>query len=162
MKLLLCVDASGSSDKAISLVTELGLGHSKSVEVTLFTVCELLPEHVFEISATVGMHAKDLASAWSGKSKSLGEQALESAKAKLIAHGLPESAISLKIKVADATPESRQVAAAAGIINELQHGGYNMVVIGRRGARHMADSLVGSVAEKVIRAAAGKSVLLVD
>lgn len=162
VKLLLCVDASGSSDRAISRVTELGLGHSKSNSVTLFTVCESLPEHVFEISEKVGMHAKELASAWSLKSRSAGEQALAQAKAKLLESGLPESAIHIKLCVADATPESRQVAAAASLIEEMTSGNYNLVVIGRRGAKHLSENLIGSVADKVIRAASGRSVLLVD
>ena len=52
--------------------------------------------------------------------------------------------------------------AALAIIEEMQGGQYDLVVLGRRGASPAAESFVGSVTEKVLREARGKTVWVVD
>jgi hypothetical protein len=71
----------------------------------------------------------------------------------------------MKLVVREGRPEARKVVAALAIIEELNRGPYEIVCLGRRGtgaAGTAMSSFPGSVAEKVLRSAQGKTVWVVD
>ena len=83
-------------------------------------------------------------------------------KQALLKAGVASAAVQTKLQVTDCLPESKKVAAALAIIGEMQSGTYDLVCLGRGGATGLAASFIGSVAEKVLRAGQGRSILVVD
>lgn len=73
---------------------------------------------------------------------------MEQAAGRLIAQGMPEQNIRLKIQVC-----SMPVSITDLILGEMRDGGYGTVVVGRRGLSKREEFLFGSVSSKVVREA---------
>jgi len=163
VNVLICVDHSAASTKAVQFAAGLlGKSSQAGLSVTLLHVAELLPEFVLSDQPAPGMTSRALAETWGEKAQSQGRQLLESCQQTLTAAGVPQSGVQLKLLTKDCLPESRKVAAALSLIEEIQHGPYDVVCLGRRGASQLGSSFIGGVAEKVIRECQGKTVWLVD
>lgn len=162
MKVLLPVDRSEASSKAVQFVGKLLAGRSGQDQVTVYHVAEFLPEFVLTDLPEAGLTTRSLAERWATRAKTDGETLLAEQKQALIAAGLSADAVETKLELKDCLPESRKVAAALTIIGEMQSNAYDLVCIGRRGASVLSHSFIGGVAEKVLREAHGRSVLVVD
>jgi nucleotide-binding universal stress UspA family protein len=89
------------------------------------------------------------------KKKEIVEKALQEARNHLIKCGFDANNISIQsIK--------RNQGIARDIIKEAVSGGYDLVVLGRKGISGIKDFILGSVAQKVLHGVKGVSVLLVD
>lgn len=161
MKVLVCVDHSEASKTVVQKAGSL-LRSQSGDEIVLFHVAEFLPEFLLSDRPEGGMTSHSLAERWAARAKSDGEALLASAKDSVVGAGLAAEAVQTKLQLIDCRPESKKVAAALAIIGEMQAGSYDLVVIGRRGASDLSLSLIGGVAEKVLREAHGRSVLVID
>lgn len=161
MKVLVCVDHSEGSKKVVLKAGELLRNHAGD-QVTLFHIAEFLPEFLLSERPEVGMTSHTLAERWAARAKSDGEALLAGAKESIVGAGLAAASVQTKLQLVDCLPESKKVAAALAIITEMQSGNYDLVVIGRRGASELSVSLIGGVAEKVLREAHGRCVLVID
>jgi nucleotide-binding universal stress UspA family protein len=164
VNVLVCVDRSDASRKVVGFVAELlkGRGAAGQDRITLYHVAEFLPEFLLSDHPEPGMTSRGLAERWASRAKSDGERVLAERQQELIAAGLPAESVQVKLDLKDCLPESKKVAAALAIIEEMQGGNYDLVCIGRRGASELAVSFIGGVTEKVIREAHGRSMLVVD
>ncbi|WLD11481.1 universal stress protein [Planctellipticum variicoloris] len=163
VKVLVCVDHSDSSRRAVAFVGKVfGQGVASDLKITLFHVAEFLPEFVLTDHAEPGLTPRSLAAMWATRAKEDGEKLLEEQRGTLAAAGVPAGALESRLIATDCLPEARKVAAALTIIEEMQSGNYDVVCIGRRGASQISSSFIGGVAEKILREAAGRTVWVVD
>jgi len=161
VKVLVCVDHSETSKKVVQKAGTL-LRKAAGDQVTLFHIAEFLPEFLLSERPETGMTSHTLAERWAARAKDDGEALLARSKASIIEAGLTADTVQTKLQLIDCRPESKKVAAALAIIGEMQSGNYDLVVVGRRGASDLSLSLIGGVAEKVLREAHGRSVLVID
>ena len=89
------------------------------------------------------------------KKKEVVKEALEKARQKLIQHGFDEKRIKTKIV-------ERKKGIARDIIAEANSGGFDLVVMGRRGLSGIMEFIMGSISQKVLHGVDKASVLLVD
>lgn len=165
MKVLLTLDQSPASEKTVSFVGQVfGKSSQPGLEITLFHVAEAPPEFITSRSQPAsGDNAfQKVADEWVRENQAAGERLIAQAQQKLVAAGLPASALKSKLVSRDARPEARRVVATIAIIDELKSGGYDVIVVGRRGNSASVTTLFGSVAEKVARECHGKTVWIVD
>ena len=163
VNVLICVDHSAASTKAVQFAAGLlGKSSLSELSVTLLHVAELLPEYVLSDQPAPGMTPRTLAEAWGERAQQQGQQLLDLHQQTLTNAGIARTSLHSKLLTRDCLPESRKVAAALTLIEEIQQGPYDVVCLGRRGASHLGSSFIGGVAEKVIRECQGKTVWLVD
>lgn len=165
MKILLAIDPSEASRKAVEFTGKaLGPSGGKGCSITLLHVVDSLPDFILtgaknpQTASAYQQVAKD----WSTASRGEGEKLLVQYQKQLEAAGIPNSALSTRLVVKEALPESKKVVAALTIIDEMKSGGFDVVCLGRRGASAASGSFPGSVAEKVLREAQGRTVWVVD
>ena len=87
---------------------------------------------------------------------------LTESRESLIQAGISAPAIATKLGRKESRPDATRVVAAIAVIEEMQQGNYEIVVIGRRGASATIPTLVGGVAEKIAREAHGRTLWIVD
>ena len=168
MNILLTIDRSPASDKAVRFVADVfGRAGRDDLQVTLLHVAESPPDELLFVTGDPSKQAqyRKLAEELEQSSRTEGERLLAEKQQALVASGLPSAAVHTKLIVRDCRPEARKVVAALAIIEEMQHGPYDVICLGRRGtgaAGAAMSSFPGSVAEKVLRAAPGKTVWVVD
>lgn len=165
MKVLVAVDATGGSAKSVAFVAKLLCGRTDSqLSVTLFHVVESLPEYILSKSGqdSSGSATWQVVDEWAQTNRSEGEKLLEAQSQALAAAGVAAAQIKTKLCQKECRPESERVVAALAIIDEMQQGDYDLVVIGRRGDSAAIPTFLGGVAEKVTRAANGRTVCVVD
>lgn len=161
MKVLLAVDDSVGSHKAVKAVARLLKG--VPTEMTLIHVTEKLPYFVMQQAASQGagnMFAK-VVDEWARENDHRGHALLSNCKDQLVEAGFAADKISCQLSTVEAIPEARRVADARTIIDTMQSGDFELVVLGRR---EDPDALpfVGSVAQKVLNEAGGRTVWIVD
>lgn len=165
MNILLAVDHSEASRKAVAFVGEvLGKANSGGVAVTLLHVVESLPDYLLNrvTDESVSAADKQVAREWTENDRAKGEELLAESKRSLVGQGVGETTIETKLLVKSGTPEAKKVVAALAIIEQMKQGPYDVVCLGRRGSEAAEGSFLSSVAEKVLREAAGKTVWVVD
>jgi nucleotide-binding universal stress UspA family protein len=165
VKVLLAVDHSDLSRDAVAFVGKvLGKSQIPGLEITIFHVVESLPEFILSRSRqgeSSGAFTK-VAEEWVESNRATGEKLLGETQESLAAAGIPKSQIQTKLMEKESRPEARRVIAALGIIEEMQQGSYDVIVVGRRGTSRAFETFLGSVAEKVAREAHGKTLWIVD
>jgi nucleotide-binding universal stress UspA family protein len=165
VKVLVAVDDSEVSRKAVAFAGKLlGPRTISDCDVTLFHVCESLPEFILARTAAGEENSafRQVAAEWARTGRTLGEKLLEEQALTLVAAGIPPEKVNVRLCQKESRPESRRVVAALAIIEEMKQGGYDLVVIGRRGTSASIESFLGGVAEKIAREARGCSVCIVD
>lgn len=162
MKVLLAVDASPVSRKAVEFVGQIfGARQNKDLSIVVLHIVESLPEYLVQKSAATGAF-QQVAAEWAASNLAAAQTLLSETQTALQSAGVVGSVITSKIISRESRPESSRVVATLAIIDEMKSGGYDLVVLGRRGNSANVESLIGSVAEKVARAANGVSVCIVD
>jgi nucleotide-binding universal stress UspA family protein len=163
VNVLICLDHSASSRKAVEFAGRvLGKASIAGLSVTLFHVAELLPEYLLTDQPAPGLTSRELAKMWEERARGQGERLLQENRQFLIQAGLPREAVREKLSTTSCLPEAKKVASALAIIDEVTSSPYDVVCLGRRGATELKSSIIGGVAEKVIRECQGKTVWLVD
>jgi nucleotide-binding universal stress UspA family protein len=165
VRILMGIDGSVATVKAIRFVGDLfGKANSKDIWITLLHVTESIPDENLEpgIPQSLGTAYQHVIDDAKARRKELGKNLLDKEVATLEAAGIPRDHIAAKLEVSSARPESSKVAAALGIINEMQRGNYDVVCIGRRGTTAAEGVFLTSTAEKVLRESRGRTVWVVD
>ena len=164
MKILLAIDGSQASREAVRFISEMLAGSRVQASVTLYHVIETLPEYLLSRGrdAVAGAAYRQLIDDLTSSRKAEGERLLAEHRQALVSAGLPATALHCKLEIRDALPEARKVAAAMAVIEEMKSGDYSVVCLGRRGTASAEGSFLGSVAEKVLREARGRTVWVVD
>lgn len=153
-KILIAFDSSENAMRAVEFAAR---SFPTEDSITLF--------HVFSDSAVLcDMHSPELAEyfiaqqsnfcALEDKKKVLVKEAMEKAKASLVAAGFSEANITHKLEI-------KKKGIARDILREAQDG-YNVVIIGRRGLSAIAEFFIGSVSQKVLHSAKNVAVLIVN
>jgi nucleotide-binding universal stress UspA family protein len=163
-KILIALDGSPSSMRAVEHVADVICGH-KVAEVTLFHVCfdpPSLLEHGGsedpdeERELDVRLHEK--LTRWIERCREgVQEDILDGAKKVLQDRGCSDEVVTVRTKVA----AEAQTDVASCIIQEAGDGGYDAVVLGRRGASARREFLFGSISSKVIHHLDGCAVWIV-
>ncbi len=153
-KVLIAFDDSENAMRAAQFVAE---AYKPEHEITLFSV-------VPDAAAVCDMNSPELTPYFLAQrdtfctmedmKKDLLIQASQKAKDLLVEAGLDESKITIKI-------EAKKEGIARDIVTEARSG-YDTVVMGKRGISGIKDFLLGSISQKVLHAAKGVSVVLVD
>jgi nucleotide-binding universal stress UspA family protein len=165
VKVLIAIDDSDVSRKAVAFAARiLGRRVDKDVEITLFHVVESLPEYILARSyqGGAGSAFRQVAEEWAESNRTNGERLLTEQRQALVTAGFPTAQLHTKMIEKEGRPESRRVITALAIIEEMKGGGYDIVVIGRRGASAAIETFLGSVAEKIAREAQGCTLWIVD
>lgn len=165
MKILLAIDASEASRKAVAFVAKCFVGGAPSdLSITLLHVVDSLPDFIISRSSdpAAAPAFREVATEWAASSRNEGEKLVASCALKLTSSGIPGTALNQKLVTRDALPEARKVVAALTIIEEMQSGKYDVVCLGRRGTSAATGAFPGSVAEKILREAIGTTVWVVD
>jgi nucleotide-binding universal stress UspA family protein len=89
------------------------------------------------------------------KKKEIVERALKEARSHLIGCGFKDQKVVIQLN-------KRDQGIARDIIKAATTGGYDLVVLGRKGMSGIKDFILGSVAQKVLHGVKGVSVLLVE
>lgn len=161
MKVLLCVDASEATEHAVEFVGKIFGGTARSnLSITLLNIAESLPADA--VNPTAGATCSEASAAQTAQTADQqGQRALSAAREQLQKSGVAAD-VHEKLLPVQCLPESRLVAAALAIIEEMKSGGYDIVCVGRRNAKNLGGSVIGGLAEKVAREAAGRTVWIVD
>ena len=165
MKILLPIDESKASDKAVQFVGNvLSCRADDEFSLTLLHVVESIRDSmatrgsgVEERSTNQQVHQDE-----EKRNRASGQQLLERQRQTLVQAGLPVSAIDIKLLVKECLPEAKKVIAALAIIEEMQGGDYSVIALGRRGSSAAQGQFLGSVAEKVLRESNGRTVWVID
>ena len=157
-RILIAIDSSENSLKAVRYAADI-LGSDS--HVTLFHICfrspegdalagELPPHHQVSFSGST----REFKS-WLAQQRADGEEALDKAKRTLIEGGFDPENIEVKM-------EERQQGVAADILNEVKKGGYDTVIMGRRGMSGVKRFFLGSVSAKIMHHAQDCAVWVVE
>lgn len=165
MKILVAVDQSQATDRAVEFVGRTLAPHAEgAASITLFHVVESLPEELLS-RAEGSEHAvayRQVCQDWDVQRRTDGQVLLEKQKSTLQAAGVSQADITCKLVERESRPGAGKVMASLAIIEEMQAEDYQTVCLGRRGASGAAGSFLGSVAEKVLREAQGRTIWVVD
>ncbi|MFZ5563028.1 MAG: universal stress protein [Thermodesulfobacteriota bacterium] len=153
--ILIAMDESENSKRAVEFV---GGNFDTRSSVTLFSVLQ-------NTETMCAMQAPELTPYFvaqqasfcilEDKKKELVAEAMEKAKQLLTKKGF--AANRVKVKLA-----KRKKGVARDIISEARAGGYDLVVLGKKGLTGVRDFLLGSITQKVLHGVKNTSVLLVD
>lgn len=165
MKILLAIDASDASRKAVEFLGKaFGDNAPATLSITLLHVVDSLPDYI--MSRSSDPHAapafREVATEWTASARNEGEKLIATYASRLTSAGIPGAALNQKLVTKDALPEARKVIAALTIIEEMKTGKYDVVCVGRRGTSAASGAFPGSVAEKILREAMGTTVWVVD
>jgi len=165
MELLLAVDKSDASIKAVRFVGNMFGGDTRNdVSVTILHVIESLPDFLVQRCADTEAASayREVAQEWTANDREAAERLLAEQKQVLVDAGLAEASVQTLVVEKEARPNTEKVVAALAIIEEMQRGSYAVVCLGRRSTSPVGSVFLGSVAEKVLREAHGKTVWVVD
>ena len=164
MKVLLAVDGSQATNAAVALVARIFAPHvDGGAAITLFHVAESLPDDLLRAGdAARAAEFRKMSDDFDAQRKREGERLLDRQRQALLDAGIAEAGIERKLVTRDTRPGAGKVMAAIAIIEEMRAGEYDIVCLGRRGASGAEGSFLGSVAEKVLREARGRTVWVVD
>lgn len=142
-KLLIAVDGSPASDRAVDYVGLMEGAMIRELRVTLFHVMNPVPPFLRRDSQSDTAAFKRL-QALETKNRQGAQKVLDHCAGRLQRHGLEAEQVELK-----ASPRASD--AARDILFEAEHGMYDAVVLGRRGLSKTQEMFVGSVTNKVVQ-----------
>jgi nucleotide-binding universal stress UspA family protein len=164
-KILIALDGSESSMRAVAHVAEMVCADKVS-EVTLFHVCfdpPSLLEHggsedpKTERQLDAQLHEK--LTRWIQRCrKGVREDVFARAQKLFQERGVADDVVTVHTKVCG----EAQADVASCIIREAREGGYDAVVLGRRGASARSEFIFGSISSRVIHHLEGCAVWLVS
>jgi len=142
MKILISVDESEYAKKAVNYIAQVV---NPSVNITLFNVVPIISAKLERQlhHPLFAQKIEELKSVMGEKKKEV-SVLMDECCSILTSAGIPEKNIKVKIT-------EKKVGIARDIIAEAEGGGYDTVVIGRRGLSAAAAFVLGSVSTKVIQ-----------
>jgi nucleotide-binding universal stress UspA family protein len=151
-KILIALDGSESSMKAVEHVADVISGHKVS-EVTLFHVCfdpPSLLEHGgsedCDEEAALSAHLHEELTRWIETCRNrVHTDILDRARQVFRDRGVADEVVTVRTQVL----AEAQTDVASSIIQEARDGGYDAVVLGRRGASARREFLFGSISSRV-------------
>jgi nucleotide-binding universal stress UspA family protein len=156
-KLLMARDSSPGSWRAVEYVAKT-FGRTPGVEVTLLHILSGLPPAFWDDGHVLQEKEREvrqrLVGGWQQDQEKKWQDLVSQAYQHLTAAGLARGAVANKFK-----PKYYDV--ADDIIDEAQKGGYDTIVMGRRGLGMAKSLLLGSVTRKVVDSAKGCAVTIV-
>lgn len=154
-KILVAIDESKSSLKAIRYVAET---MKCEVEITLLSI---LPDAIgacgLEGPSLIPLfkeNRKAFCSIEDAKRENV-QTFINQAKEALIMAGFSPENVKLKIR-------KKEKGIAQDIMKEARDGGYDSIVVGRRGLSGLKEFFMGSVSNKVVHSAGDMAVIVVD
>ena len=157
-KILVSVDGSEGSLRAVQFVGDFFSG-SSDLEITLFHVLPKLPAELWEEGHILSGQEKDRRKTainhWQDKQTLKIEKIMKKAVTTLTERGIEQQHIETKF-----VPEFTDVAET--ILDEARNGGYQVLILGRRGLSNVSRFLMGSVTNKVIHHGTGLAVCIVE
>lgn len=147
-KALVAVDLSENSLKAVDYLAEVMSCHPKACVTLLHVIMEPSPDIVIDEEQRK-QRVEQL------RTEAL--QLMEKAGERLTSRGISEERIRLLIQVC-----SKPVSVAELILHEQKDGGYDTIVMGKRGMSKREQFLFGSVSSRVVREARNCAVWIVD
>jgi len=156
--LLIALDSSEGAWHAVDYVAET-FGKTPNVQVTLLHILSGLPPAFWDDGHILGDKERQarqrLVANWQTEQEKRWQGLVKKAQARLTAAGLPQEAVTNKFK-----PKYYDV--AEDILTEAATGGYDTIVIGRRGLGMAKALLLGSVTTKVVQNAKGCALTIVE
>lgn len=157
-KLLIAVDGSESSLRAVDYVGRQFAG-IEDFRVTLFHVLPYVPTSFWDdghvLTAGERQARQEVVDKWKRNQQLKLDPIFRSAKEVLIKKGIREAQIDTK-----SVSDSADVAET--ILEEVSDGGYQTLVIGRRGLSPAKRLLMGSVTSEIINRGAGTAICVVE
>ena len=156
-KLLIALDSSEGAWHAVEYVAKT-FGKTTGVQVTLLHILAGLPPafwddgHVLQDKEREAR--KRMVASWQQEQEKNWQDLVNKAHQHLNKAGLAKEAVADKFK-------PRRFDVADDIVDEAQGGGYDTVVMGRRGLGMAKSLLLGSVTRKVVDGAKGCAVTIV-
>jgi nucleotide-binding universal stress UspA family protein len=159
-KILVAVDGSETSTKGVEYVGDIFGECEKEVDITLYHVLEVPPmflEHGGTVESAKEM--QEQVEAWQGREtdrveKEIFDPAMRILKEK--SNG--KEGMRIQAKLADvAYPEVALV-----IIEEVKEGGYDTLVLGRRGLSMLKEFIFGSLTYKLVHHIHGCTIWIVE
>lgn len=158
-KVLIALDSSKGAWGAVEYVAKT-FGKTPGVGVTLLHILPGLPPGFWDHGHIVASDKEKkslqrLVANWEADQKKQWQSLVKKAHSRLNQAGIPKDAVADKF-----TPKYYDV--AEDILNEAETGGFDTIVMGRRG-QGMAKALyLGSVTNKVVQKAKGCAVTIVE
>lgn len=157
-KVLIALDSSEGAWRAVEYVAE-SFGQTPGVQVTLLHVLSGLPPAFWDDGHILGDKEREarnrMVAGWQKEQEKQWQGLVKKAHAKLQAGGLPKEAVTNKFK-----PKYYDV--AEDIVTESETGGFDTIVMGRRGMGMAKALLLGSVTHKVVQTAKKCAVTIVE
>ena len=142
-KILIAVDGSPASDRAVDYVGLMEDAMIKELRVVLFYVMNAIPPFLRREGQSNPEAFRRLTEL-ERRNRKAAQQVLDRARERLLGHGLAEERVEAK-----AFPRASD--AARDILFEAEHGLYDALVMGRRGLSKAQEIFVGSVTNKVVQ-----------
>lgn len=157
-KMLIALDGSERSMKAVHYAAHYFAG-IPDLKITLFHVLPSLPAGLWEkghiLTEDENLDRQNSIDKWVQDQKYHIEPVFKAALSELVKEGVSSGQIGTKSITHGAD-------VAESILSEAQSGGYDTILLGRRGLSGITRFLVGSVALKVIGHATGMAVCVVE
>ncbi len=157
-KMLIAIDGSESSFRAVEYAAEQFSGLN-DLQITLLHVLPYPPAPLWDDGHIPAKEEKAEREAgierWLAGQRVKSEPLFDKALSVLTRHGIPASRIGKKMI-------SDSIDVAASIVEEAADGGYQTLVLGRRGLSAVKKFLMGSVTAKVITHGAGMAICVVE
>ncbi len=142
-KILIAVDGSTASDRAVDYVGLMEGAMVKNLKVALYNAMTPVPPFMRREGQSDTATYRRVAQL-ERRNRKAAQEVLGAARQRLVDHGLAEENVELK-----AMP--RAADAARDILFEAEHGIYDALVIGRRGLSKAQELFLGSVTNKVVQ-----------
>jgi nucleotide-binding universal stress UspA family protein len=157
-KLLIALDTSEGAWRAVEYVAET-YGKTPGVKVSLLHILSGLPPALWDDGHILGDKEREarqrLVASWQADQEKGWQGLVKKAHERLTAAGLAKEAVTNNFK-----PKYYDV--AEDILNEAATGGFDTIVMGRRGLGKAKALLLGSVTNKVVQNAKGCAVTIVE
>ena len=156
-KVVIALDSSEGAWRAVEYVAE-AFGHTPGLQVTLLHVLSGLPPAFWDDGHILEEKEKEsrqrLVAAWQKEQEKQWQGLVKKAHDRLTKAGVSKDAVVNKFK-----PKYFDV--AEDILREAEAGGFDSIVMGRRGLGLAKTLLLGSVTHKVVQNAKGRAVAIV-
>ncbi len=157
-KLIIALDSSEGAWHAVQYVAKT-FGKTPGVQVTLLHILSGLPPAYWDDGHILGEKEREarqrMVASWQAEQEKQWQGLVKKAHDHLIAAGLPREAVTNNFK-----PKYYDV--AEDILNEAMSGGFDTIVMGRRGLGMAKTLLLGSVTNKVVQNAKGCAVTIAE
>jgi len=161
MRILLAVDESENSDRAVKYVGSL-LRRTPETAVTLFHVLKPMPRELLEhggsenpaAEAQLGQQLRKQQEDWIQREGESESQVLKKACETLTQSGFDRTQVALKLGHEDDI--------ARNILEEAQNGHHDTIVVGRHGTSRVKRLFGGGVTDQLLRQARGFTIWVVE